>query len=180
RKECFMTVGLMLTILTSEALWSQPRLVTSAPAGYQVGERIDPNTTVLERDRSTVRLVDLIRDDTQVAVLIIFGGALLQKPPEPFRGELWCRDSFDDLGIQRALVHYFKNQPVQFIAVAVPPVYGPDRYGYPDHVFLREPDTSSLYQQALSGFIDATESLRENSLLPFESIYYDPRFHLAH
>lgn len=180
-KGSILIIAPLVVALATGLAHSQPRLVTSTPEkGYRVGDKIDPQTVVLDSKESEVRILDLIPPSSKIAILIIFGGALLEKPAEPFRGKLWCRDSFDDLGLQRALVHHFKNQPVQFIPVAVPPVYDSDRYGYPDNVFLGESDASPLFRQSVADFIEATEALRENSLLPFESTYYDPRFHLAH
>jgi hypothetical protein len=160
---------------------AQPRLIApTAPSSYQPGDRIDPESFVLDRSMEPVRLLDLLNPETRVAVLILFGGAAAAVPQDiPFRGPLWCQDSLDDLGVQRALVRQFAGRPVEFIAVAVPPVYGADRYGFDDDIFLTEPPSSDAYLRNVRVFIEETEKYREGGLLPFEAVYYDPKFRLA-
>lgn len=152
----------------------QPKLLLTGPDSYVVGEQIEPGLTVANSALQEIRIGDLIRSDAAVVVLIVFGGAAKQIPEDPFRGPLWCQDSFDDLAIQRALVASFKDSPVQFIPIAVPPIYSPDRYGY-GNVFLAEEPGSNDFRQAFQTFVDLTEKSRESGLLPFDQVYYDPQ-----
>lgn len=176
----FPSLSLLLPALLGPAVASQPRLLSTAPETYQVGDRIDAETFVLDRERQPRRILDLVRPGTRVLVLVLFGGAHRTPPAgEPFRGPLWCEDSFDDLGVQRALVRHFQDRPVQFLPVAVPPVYNPTRYGYPDDVFLGKPEDSRAYRSAVKTFIARTEEQRRSGLLPFGEIFYDPKFRLA-
>ena len=158
---------------------AQPRLKVKAPSSYQPGDMVSDSTVLLDRQLRTVRLADLIDAETRVAVLVIFGGGA-RKPPgdEPLRGGLWCEDSYDDLSIQRALLHHFKDRPVQFIPVAVPPVYH-HQFGYSEGVFLEHPDDHPAYRKAAQSFVEATEELRRADLIPYPTIYYDPKFRLA-
>jgi hypothetical protein len=169
---------LLISVLAAPVL-AQPRLVTRAPASFVVGERVDTGLFLLDREMNRVRLRELIDPQSKVVVLIFFGGSV----NEPLnrgrgsRGPLWCVDSFDDLAIQRALVRAFRQQPVQFIAVASPPVYNPQPYGYAD-VFLSTPDRSSDYLANTRQFIEKTEEQKRGGLLPFDRIYYDPKLRL--
>lgn len=173
--------GICLLLFLSAAAMGQPRLIAPASStSYQPGDRIDPESFVLDRNMEPVRLLDLLNPETKVAVLILFGGAAAAIPEGiPFRGPLWCQDSLDDLGVQRAMVRQFAGRPVEFIPVAVPPVYGADRYGFDDDVFLSEPPNSDAYRRNVQVFVEETEKYREGGLLPFEAVYYDPKFRLA-
>jgi hypothetical protein len=158
---------------------AQPRLVIEKPFGYQVGEHVSAETTVLDKEMKPVGLVSLIRPETKLVVLAIIGGAVREVPTQrPLRGTLWCEDSFDDLAVQRALVHAFAKEPVQFIAVALPPVFSPARYGYTEGIFLGHPDDSPAFLENTKAFIAATEKEIKTGLLPFSSVYYDPRLRL--
>ena len=127
-----------------------------------------------------VRLLDLIDSDTRVAVLVLFSGGIKELPPgRKKRGPLWCEDSFDDLPIQRALLGAFKVRAVQFIPIAVPPVYHAANYGWDEDDSLGFPDDSEQYLAAARTFIQATEEAVKSTLLPFHEIYYDPKFRLA-
>ena len=79
--------------------------------------------------------------------------------------------------MQRALVHFCKGSPAQFIAIAVPPVYSPTRFGYRD-IFLKGDPASPEYRQEVERFIDSTESQLQTGLLPYEEVYYDPQLSL--
>jgi hypothetical protein len=170
---------LVLLLTASAPLPAQPRLVTRTPASFQVGERVDTGLFVLDREMNRVRLRELIDPRSKVVVLVFLGGAFqeLRNRDQAFRGPLWCVDSFDDLSIQRALVRAFPRQPVQIIAVASPPVYNPEPYGYAD-VFLAASERSPEYISNTRLFIDRTEEQRRGGLLPFERIYYDPKLRL--
>ncbi len=154
--------------------FAQPRLVTENPNSYVPGNRIDSAVTVLDREMNSVRLTDLIKPESKVVVLVLFGGGAVHTTS---RSPLWCADSFDDLAVQRALVHFCKGSPVQFVAVAVPPAYSPDRFGYKD-VFLNGDRSSVEYRQEVQRFIEATESQRKIGLLPYDQVYYDPQLAL--
>ncbi len=165
-------------VVTSVAV-AQPRLKVRAPSSYQVGDVVSAGTVLLDREMQTVRLADLLDSRTQVAVLVIFGGGASRPAgAEPLRGGIWCEDSYDDLSIQRALVHQFTDRPVQFIPVAVPPVYH-HQFGYPKGVFLEHSDNHPAYLKAARSFIEATEELRRADMIPYQTIYYDPKFRLA-
>lgn len=161
-------------------IWGQSE-VRPLPSSdtYGVGDRIDPEMFVLDSKLKPVPLLELIPPGTRVAAVIVFGGAAQRVPSgEPFRGPLWCLDSFDDLPVQRALVKYFHGKPVEFIPVAVPPVYNPTRYGFGENVFLGFPERAKEYERAVRQFVAQTEKARTEGLLPFNKIYYDPKFRL--
>jgi hypothetical protein len=173
--------ALLLAVVLSAGLFSagQPRLITRGKVeSYRPGDRIDPEVFVLDANQQRVRLLDLLDPDARLVVLSILGGGAAAVPDEGARGPLWCADSFDDLAIQRALVGEFKDDPVQFLAVAVPPVYSPERYGYPDNVFLDRSEQSEDYRQAAQTFIETTEAARKSTLIPYAEVYYDPSFRL--
>ncbi len=172
-------LSLGVALLSVATAFCQPRLITEAPGGYQVGERVDGATLLLDKDMRSHQLKDLIDPQAKVVAIIIFGAGFSTPPEGSQRGPFWCEDSFDDLSVQRALYHALKNQPVQFIPVATPPVYNPKAFGWPDNVFLDEPDESKAYQAAAREFIDATEEQIETGLIPFPTVYYDPKFRLA-
>lgn len=159
--------------------FAQPKLVVSKPSSYLSGDSIDPATFVLDVNLEPVKVLDLIGPDTKVVVLVFFGGAALSIPDEPFRGPLWCEDSFDDLAVQRALVSHFKGAPVQFIPIVIPPVYSNNRYGYEQDVFLANPDESPAFQAASRAFIENTEKIRATTLIPFDRLYFDPKNRLC-
>jgi hypothetical protein len=169
---------LLLLLSGAATLLAQPRLVTRSPASFTVGERVDTGLFVLDREMNRVRLREIIDPQSKVVVLVFFGGSAdeARNRERGFRGPLWCEDSFDDLAVQRALVRAFRGEPVQIIAVASPPVYNPEPYGYAD--FLGVPEKSSDYVANTRLFIDRTEEQRRGGLLPFDRIYYDPKLRL--
>ncbi|MFB3905380.1 MAG: hypothetical protein ACE15E_18180 [Acidobacteriota bacterium] len=176
---------LLVVLLTGGSLpagfagFGQPRLQLEKPYGYQVGEKIDKAVEVLDANLQPHSLVGLIKPETKVLVLVEFGGFAARIPERKFRGPLWCEDSFDDLAVQRALVAAFQHAPVQFIGIAVPPVYNPPAYGYSENVFLGLPETSPEYAANVRRFIDGTKELVKKGLIPFEQVYYDPKYRLA-
>jgi hypothetical protein len=167
-------------MLSGALLLGQPRLIVSKPSSYEVGDRIDEQSWVLDRDLSKITLEEIISEKAEIVVLILFGGAANEIPEGPFRGKLWCQDSFDDVSVQRALVAEMKEKPVQFVAVAVPPVFSSEKYGFGEGTFLNQPQDSERYQKALKVFVEKTESQREGGFLPFEQIFYDPKARLTH
>ena len=176
----FAVFVFLLPLELSRPAAAQPRLSWKKTTYYEVGSQIDPAVFVHDRRMSKVRLLDLIDSETRVAVLVLFGGGIKELPPgRKKRGPLWCEDSFDDLPIQRALLGAFKDRPVQFIPIAIPPVYHAANYGWAADDFLGFPDDSERYLAAASSFIRATEEAVKSTLLPFDGIYYDPKFRLA-
>jgi hypothetical protein len=170
-----LLVALVLLLSQVCFLAGQPKLVVSKPSSYVAGEFVEPGVQVLDRDMRPIALLDTLGSGTGVGVVVLFGGAAKKVPDEPFRGPLWCEDSFDDLGVQRALVRYFSGLPVEFIPVAIPPVYSTVRYGFEADVFLSPSVETDQFRLAVESFIRATEHERESTLLPFDKIYYDPR-----
>jgi hypothetical protein len=142
---------------------------------YLPGDSVDPETFFLDAAQKRVKLVDAIKAGTKVVVLVIFGGAYFSTTDK--HGGIWCEDSLDEFANLKAASNGSKERGVQFIAVACPPVYS-DRYGFERNVFLDEPDNSPKYQRAARDFIDKTEALRKDRTIPFEIVYYDPRFRL--
>ena len=173
--------AILLALSAGSVLGAPPQISTSGPLdSYRVGDTIDPQTFVIDHDMQVIRLIDLIRPSTALVVLIVFGGAVKQVPRGTFRGNLWCLDSFDDLGVQRALVSFFQDKAVQFIPVAVPPVYDPASYGYAENVFLGRAENSRPFRDETRSFIDATQKEAKAGMLPFAQVYYDPKFYLGH
>lgn len=163
----------------ASTVFCQPRLTVKRATSYLPGDQISPEITVLDRDLKPLGLLDLFDKDSKVVVLVLFGGGMKSRPDElEFRGSLWCQDSFDDLSVQRALYQYFKGRSVQFIGVAVPPVYKPSAYGWGDDDFLGQPENSSIYLDAARSFVSATETEVLTKLIPYAEVYYDPRFRL--
>ena len=153
--------------------------ISNLSESYRVGDTIDVQTSVLNQDMQVIQIRDLIRSSTDLVVLIVFGGAVKQPSRDNLRSNLWCLDSFDDLGVQRALVSSFQNRAVQFVPVAVPPVYSPKSYGYAQNVFLGKSESSPQFRAATRAFINATEKEIQKGILPFKKIYYDPKFYLG-
>ena len=152
----------------------QPRLIVPETGSYLPGERIDPTVFVYDSEGSKVRIPELFGTDNKVIVLSLMGGAADASSDSSRRGNLWCEDSFDDLAVQRALVAYFKGRPVRFAAVAIPDVLFP-RAGGLDNLFLAGSQDDEAFVEKFSGFIENTEKERLSTVLPFESIFYDPR-----
>ena len=138
-----------------------------------------PETVVWDASLQPLRLADLLSPETRVVVVIMFGGASKRpQPTEPYRGGLWCPDSYQDLRLQKELIRSFRDRPVQFLAVAVPPVFGSASHGYRDGVFL-EASLSSLYHEEAVAFVRATRHALHTGVLPFSKIFFDPRFELG-
>ena len=144
---------------------------------YRPGERVEASVSFLDRDQRLVTLADQVSEYGKVLFLAIFGGAHARKPADK-RGQLWCVDSSDDLSLQRTIYFNYVNEGVTFVPVATPPVYSGSSYGYPADVFLVEEEESPAYQSALAEFIVKTEALKEDGTIPFDPIFYDPRFRL--
>ena len=144
---------------------------------YRPGEHVEASVSFLDREGQSVTLADQVSEYSKVLMLVIFGGAHARKPADK-RGQLWCVDSSDDLAIQRTVYFNYVNEGVNFVPVATPPVYSGQSYGYPEDVFLVEGDESPQYRSAVAEFIEKTEALKEDGTIPFDPIFYDPRFRL--
>ena len=143
---------------------------------YRPGDEVDSSVSFLDSKGRPVTLADQIGGSTKVLYLIIFGGAYAKKKPDK-RGRLWCGDSSDDMAVHRTVYFNYAGEGVTFVPVATPPVYSTG-YGFKEDVFLVEPENSAAYQSALAEFIEKTEALKQDGTLPFDSVFYDPRFRL--
>ena len=130
---------------------------------------------MLSADLKRVYLLEAFDPDAELVVLVLLSGGFKTRPTEPFRGDLWCEDSFDDLAVQRAMVAEFSSLPVQFLAVAFPPVFSTGRYGYLEEVFLNRAENSGEYLQAVRDFVEATGNQTTSSLLPFTPVRMNDR-----
>lgn len=173
-------LGSVLCILATISITpAQPKLKLPPSSSYRVGDQVDSLTWVYTKELQPVRLKDVVRGESQVVVLILFGGGAPSAPSyHPLRGGIWCPDSFDEFPLQRALRRHFTQKPVQFVPVAVPPAYS-DIYGFEKDVFLTHTDDDPLFQSEARRFIELTEKTKETDVLPFQEVYYDPKFRLA-
>jgi len=142
---------------------------------YMPGDMVDPETFFLDAQQKPVKVLEAIRAGTKVLVLVIFGGAYLTTTDK--HGGIWCEDSLDEFANLKAARTRYRESGVQFLAIACPPVYSA-KYGYEPWVFLDEPEDSEKYKRAVAQFIEKTETLRKERTIPFETVYYDPRFRL--
>jgi hypothetical protein len=149
----------------------------SAVKGYKPGDQVDPETFFLDNKLNRVTLKSQVNEFTKIIYLLIIGGAYAVKPADK-RGGMWCVDTVDDIPVHRPIYYNYAEQGVTFVPVAAPPVYGSKRYGYVDEVFLEEPEDSPAYKKAVEEFVSKTEILKEDGSLPFDPIFYDPRFRL--
>lgn len=162
-------------MLATTPLWLRSR-GEAKQSCYRLGDEVDSSVFFLDSKGRPVTLADQINESTKVLYLIIFGGAYAKKKPDK-RGSLWCGDSSDDMAVHRTVYFNYAGEGVTFVPVATPPVYSTG-YGFEKDVFLVEPESSSAYQDALAEFIEKTESLKRDGTIPFDSIFYDPRFRL--
>ncbi len=145
------------------------------PGCFMPGETIDRNVFFLDANMKPVRLLDAVKPGSKAVVLVVIGGAYLAAPDR--HGGIWCEDTLYDFGTLKAAVGAGSGKGVQFICAACPPVYS-EKYGWPNGVFLDEPDDSPKYVEAVRQFIGKTEALRKDGTIPFDTVYYDPRFRL--
>ncbi|MCL4703777.1 hypothetical protein KJ068_01375 [bacterium] len=143
---------------------------------YHAGETIAPETFVYNRIGEKQRLLELVRPETKVIYLLLFGGASASAV-ETYGG-IWCNDSFNDLPISNYLYLKYREAGVTFIAVACPPVYSEQDYGFPGDTFLARPESSEDWRQAFESFVQATYDLQNTHVIPFDKIYFDPKFRL--
>lgn len=173
-KRYFMALFLMPIIIHG-----QPSALSTqevAQPCYRVGEMIAPETFVYNRIGEKKRLLELARPETKVIYLLLFGGASAS-PVETYGG-IWCSDSFNDMPISNYLNLKYRERGVTFIAVACPPVYSEQDYGFPGDTFLALSETSEDWRQTFESFVQATYDLQNTHVIPFDKIYFDPKFRL--
>lgn len=143
---------------------------------YLVGEKIAGDVSIVDENGEQLRLLDIVTSETKLIYLVLFGGPSLN--PRHSEGGLWCEDSFNDMPISNFNYRKYAGQGVQFIPVVCPPVYHERRFGYENGAFLQTPDEDEKYKENFSAFVEATKKLQETNVIPFEKVYFDPRFRL--
>lgn len=139
---------------------------------YGRGDVISPQVFVTDRKGSEVSLRSLLQaSNSDINVLYLFGGGDLGNDSP---GHLWCPDSFEDLHILRTLVAKYADGGVNFIGVAVAPVYHSQLLGAQVGVFLNEPDDSRAFRKARHDFVESTLAAFDDGILPVEP-YFDVR-----
>lgn len=173
-KRYFMALVFMPIVIYSQPS-TAPIQEGSQPC-YRAGEMIAPETFVYNRIGEKKRLLELARPEVKVIYLLLFGGASAS-PVETYGG-IWCNDSFNDMPISNYMYLKYRERGVAFIAVACPPVYSEQEYGFPGETFLAQPETSDAWRQAFENFVQTTYDLQNNRVIPFDKIYFDPKFRL--
>lgn len=143
---------------------------------YLSGEKIAPEVFIYDAAGEKKRVLDLAQTETKAIYLLLFGGPSLN--PGDSHGGLWCVDSFNDMATSTYLYRKYHNAGVLFIAVACPPVYDETDYGFPGETFLAQPDTTAAWQLEFSRFVQAAYELQSNHVIPFDRLYFDPKFRL--
>jgi len=169
----FQTVCLILTALGA-LLIAQPRLIVPEAGSYLPGEKLDDGIFVYDSGGRRIALRELMGSGNKAIVLSLMGGASEKPVSTDHRGNLWCEDSFDDLAVQRALVSRFRDQPVKFIAVAIPAVLSVPE-GQEGNLYLEESEEGRDFLKIFGNFRQKTEAERISTVLPFDEIFYDPR-----
>jgi len=168
-------LALVMTALATAGL-AQPQTTAPSQPCYHLGEMIAAETFVFNRLGEKKRLLELAGPDTKIIYLLLFGGA--SASPVETHGGIWCNDSFNDLPISNYLYLKYRGRGVTFVAVACPPVYDEEEYGYPADTFLALPESDPTWQQQFERFVQATCALQDNRVIPFDRIYFDPKFRL--
>lgn len=169
----FQTVCLILTTLGAVP-FAQPRLIVPEAGSYLPGEKLDDGIFVYDSGGRRITLRELMGTGNKAIVLSLLGGASEKQVSTNHRGNLWCEDSFDDLAVQRALVACFRDQPVKFIAVAIPAVLSVPE-GQAGNLYLEESEENRDFLKKFSRFRQKTGAERISTVLPFDEIFYDPR-----
>ena len=167
------------TFLLPLAVFALPPAQDSDPAQppcYRPGEKIAPEIYVYDGAGRRQPLLELVTPETKVIYLLLFGGPTLN--PERSQGGLWCEDTFNDMPISNYLYLKYRERGVTFVPVACPPVYHAKIFGYTGNALLALPEGAPEWHEALANFIGAARTLQENHVIPFEEVYFDPRFHL--
>jgi hypothetical protein len=139
---------------------------------YERGDVISPNVFVSDSSGSEVSLRSLLQaSGSRINVLYIFGGGDLGNDSP---GHLWCPDSFEDMHILRTLAAKYADGGVNFIPVAVAPVYHSQQLGAPAGVFFNEADDSRAFGKARKAFVESTLAAYDEGYIPVEP-YFDLR-----
>ena len=149
----------------------------SSPTCWQPGEVVDGKVTVQDSAGKSIKLADIAakKPCKGIAFYIVAGaeGGNTRK-----RGGLWCEDSFSDLPLLRHLKLDYEKRGIRFIAVLCPPVYHEANFAYDQGSFLTRSDDDPVYKKNRALFVQRSLALAANDVLPFEEIYFDPRFRL--
>ena len=184
KRRNFLKIGFIFAIVSSLSVteiflnaYASPAQENSEYSSYKPGDPISPDAFVLDKDLNPHKLLDLIKDSgAQVTMLYIYGGGAMNKPDK--LGGIWCRDSFEDSYVLR-FIHekYAESSDVKILSVASAPVYSTKSYDLADRVLLDEPDDSGAFKEARQIFIDSTEDVVFEKIIPSET-YYDVRLRL--
>lgn len=145
---------------------------------YRVQWRSDPNREegALPFSFERQKLLSLA-GNADLILLFLLGGAHGSRTAE--NGGMWCEDTRQELALYRRLSERFpRSSRIRFVSVFCPPVYGDGGYGDAREKFLDSPQESSTYREAILRFVENTESLHKDGILPFERIFFDPGFRL--
>jgi len=145
---------------------------------YEVGDTIASDVFLYDAAGERKPLLDLAGSESKVIYLLLFGGPTLNASES--YGGLWCVDSFNDMPVSNYLYLKYRNRGVAFVAVACPPIYGEEEYGFAPEVFLPQPDTSAIWRGEFQNFVQACYELQSNHVIPFERLYFDPKFRLMY
>lgn len=167
----FLSLGLFTTPARTVVAQDKPQ------SCYQVGDTISPEIFVQDMTGERKRLLDLKSTEAKLIYLLLFGGPSVN--PASSYGGLWCVDSFNDMAVSNYIYLKYKKQGVEVIAVACPPVYGEDEYGYAAGTFLPQPESAQTWKDEFGRFVQAAYDLQGNHVIPFEKVYFDPKFRLA-
>lgn len=141
------------------------------------GDSIPAEALIEDSSLQTIKLLDLclLKSHASVILLYIYGGAAVHR--EDRLGGIWCPDTYDDLHVLRYIHTKYRDEPVDFIPVACPPLYSWESYGLEKPIFLAEPDDSRDFKEEAAAFIEQTEAIVEEGIVPAPT-YYDLRFRL--
>ncbi|MFT6044552.1 MAG: hypothetical protein ACI9WC_000249 [Arenicella sp.] len=157
----FVTALLLLAIFQSLA---------NGQDHYQIDSTISEQVTVSDEIGTELSLQKLIAaSGAKLSVVFIFGGGAMGHQRADKSGGLWCPDWFEDMYILRSLHNHYKGK-VSIIPVAVPPVYHSELLGYEKGLFFTD-KTTSEYQQALTSFVDSTQSSFQHAIIPVQPFY---------
>jgi len=141
---------------------------------YTIGEKISADAFVLNKELEKKKLLSLVQENKEafVHVLYIFGGGAMAK--EDKLGQIWCRDSFEDLQVLRFIQTKYEEYGVSMIPVALAPVYSTQHYGFDAGVLMNEADDSKKFQDAAASFVNSTQQSYEAGFIPVQP-YFDLR-----
>jgi len=146
------------------------------PPCYAPGETIATEVYVYDAAGHRRRLLEMATPQTKVLYLLVFGGPTYNSARS--QGGLWCEDTFNDMPISNYLYLKYRERGVTFVPVACPPIYHAQTFGYDGNVLWSKPEGTLEWHAALANFIKATRALQENHVIPFDDLYFDPKFRL--